>query len=544
MQEEDRERGTVAKTVWLRYAAALGWWNVAFGLMGMYGVSQALQYGSSFWLGIWAEHPDASPWFYIEVYCASRRVAVCILIRSIITAYASVAAGRKIQRRALQAVVASPMAFSTRRRSAASSTASPSTCRRSTCSSRDGLAVRRLLRLADVHGDHHLPRLAVGARDDPAALGFYLMYASYYRNTAREVQRLDSISKSPIYAAFTEALNGATSSRPTAPTTASRRSTAQGDYNMRANFISLAANRWLTVRLEFFSNLLLAFTALLAVVSAIYDSGGQAGVRATLAGLALTYAPGLTDNLSFLIRQFTVLETQMVSVERLLGYSKLEGEAPSARRTCCRRAAQGAIEFRDVVMGYRAGLPDVLKDEPRDRAEREDRIVGRTGAGRVDRRALPHLRAARGRDLDRRRRHLDGRPADAARSPRNHPAGPGPFHGHAPLEVDPTGKYTDAELWGALGRAGWRPRWRSTPRTRPADGGEGRQPLDGPAPAALPVPRAAAERAHSRPGRGDRVGGHGERGAHSAHARERARRDDRLTIAHRLETIYTVTGSS
>ena len=40
------------------------------------------------------------------------------------------------------------------------------------------------------------------------------------------------------------------------------------DYNLRANYISLAANRWLTVRLEFFSNILLFLTALLAVVEA------------------------------------------------------------------------------------------------------------------------------------------------------------------------------------------------------------------------------------------------------------------------------------
>jgi ABC-type multidrug transport system fused ATPase/permease subunit len=45
----------------------------------------------------------------------------------------------------------------------------------------------------------------------PPLAFFYVLYASYYRNTAREVQRLDSISKSPIYTAFTEALNGATS---------------------------------------------------------------------------------------------------------------------------------------------------------------------------------------------------------------------------------------------------------------------------------------------------------------------------------------------
>ena len=42
----------------------------------------------------------------------------------------------------------------------------------------------------------------------PLALLYY-MISSYYRAWTRELQRLDSVSKSPIYASFTKALNGA-----------------------------------------------------------------------------------------------------------------------------------------------------------------------------------------------------------------------------------------------------------------------------------------------------------------------------------------------
>ena len=117
MSAEERERGAVKFNVWLRYAAALGWFNVAFGLIGMYGVSQALQYGSSYWLGIWAQDkfPQLShgkPWFYLEIYCAAAFMScVAILVRSVITAYCSVTAGRKIHNAALRACIASPMAY-------------------------------------------------------------------------------------------------------------------------------------------------------------------------------------------------------------------------------------------------------------------------------------------------------------------------------------------------------------------------------------------------------------------------------------------------
>ena len=104
---QERERGAVNKSVWLRYAAALGWFNVAVGLIGMYGLSQGLQYGSSYWLGLWAQDkfPQLShgkPWFYLAVYCgAASASAIAILLRSIVTAFCSVAAGRKIYNGAL-----------------------------------------------------------------------------------------------------------------------------------------------------------------------------------------------------------------------------------------------------------------------------------------------------------------------------------------------------------------------------------------------------------------------------------------------------------
>jgi hypothetical protein len=105
--EEERERGAVNKSVWLRYAAALGWFNVMVWLIGMYGLSQGLQYGSSYWLGLWAQDkfPNLShggPWFYLAVYCGMASAsAVAILCRSIVTAFCSVAAGRKIYNGAL-----------------------------------------------------------------------------------------------------------------------------------------------------------------------------------------------------------------------------------------------------------------------------------------------------------------------------------------------------------------------------------------------------------------------------------------------------------
>ena len=470
MTAEDREKGTVSLSVWMSYGRALGWINVWVGLIGMYGFSQALQYASSYWLGIWAsDSPKSywhrfshgSPWFYLVVYVVmSFTSALCILVRSVITAYASVRAGQTMHDKAISACFASPMSFFDTTPMGrilnrfSGDVQKVDVTLAQTGSQFVGYIVSLVCTLLIISLVSWYILLML-----PPLFAMYMIFASKYRNTAREVQRLDSISKSPIYTAFSEALNGCATIQAygaNARFEASNRS--KMDFNLRANFISLIANRWLSVRLEFFSNVLLAATALLAVVLSFGDDEAQAAQRATMAGLALTYAPGLTDTLSFLIRQFTQFETQMVSVERLLNYARLTPEVTaSALQVGAEWPRLGAIEFCDVRMGYREGLPDVLKEcSVSIKGHEKIGIVGRTGAGKssilVSLFRIAELRA--GAIL------IDG--VDIARVPlptlRSRlaiiPQDPVLFTGSLRTNIDPDGKYSDTELWMRLGQCG------------------------------------------------------------------------------------------
>ena len=76
---EDRERGVVAMSLWVRYAEALGWISMS-SLIGIYSLSQVFTYGSSWWLTQWAADtfPSVShgePWFYMAVYSGAPLVA-------------------------------------------------------------------------------------------------------------------------------------------------------------------------------------------------------------------------------------------------------------------------------------------------------------------------------------------------------------------------------------------------------------------------------------------------------------------------------------
>jgi len=519
MSDEDRERGTVSRSVWVAYAKALGMFNVCFGIIGAAILSQALQFGSSFWLGVWAgdiapnsteywtngtwngtaivnqtlivDYAEGSifhdisggePWFYLAIYCAAASIsAAFILLRSFVVAYASVHAGKKIHDTALAAVFASPSSwfditplgriinrFSGDVQKVDVMLASSLSQFVSYFASL--LCTLAIIVINSVYILLSLP-----------PLGFaYVVCSSYYRNSAREIQRLDSISKSPIYAAFQEALNGATSIQAYGANTRFEETNRQKvDFNLRANYISLAANRWLTVRLEFFSNILLFLTALLAVVESINAaaiSGASspeerkaAALRAAAAGLALTYAPGLTDTLNFLIRQLTMLETQMVSVERLNNYASLEREGTSAALAAPLPPTwptAGAIKFNDVRMGYRAGLPDVLKGMVLSVAAGEQiGIVGRTGAGKSSILVcLYRLAELRGGSID-----IDG--VDIATVPlpvlRSRlaiiPQDPVLFTGTLRSNLDPTSEMSDEALWASLRQAGMEAAMRQHP---------------------------------------------------------------------------------
>lgn len=86
---------------------------------------------------------------------------------------------------------------------------------------------------------------------------FYFVY-SYFQSTAREVKRLDAITRSPVYAQFGEALNGLATIR--AYRAQERMAVANGmavDKNVRYTLVNMATNRWLGVRLEFLGGLMI-----------------------------------------------------------------------------------------------------------------------------------------------------------------------------------------------------------------------------------------------------------------------------------------------
>ncbi len=95
----------------------------------------------------------------------------------------------------------------------------------------------------------------------------YFLAQRYYIQTSRELTRLENTSRSPIYALFSETLDGLSTIRAYGceKRLISKNNTLL-DNNQRAYFLNYSANCWLAVRLEFAGTLIVTFAALFAVL--------------------------------------------------------------------------------------------------------------------------------------------------------------------------------------------------------------------------------------------------------------------------------------
>jgi ATP-binding cassette subfamily C (CFTR/MRP) protein 1 len=215
---------------------------------------------------------------------------------------------------------------------------------------------------------------------------FYAMQQEYFTATYRELKRLDSVSRSPLYALLGETIDGVATIRSYgAQETLSRRLGTDLDNQQHAYFLTSASQCWLAVRLELVGTLVITFACLCSVLQ--HGKMGGNETFAGLAGLSISFSLSVTQSLNWAVRMASDFEANMVSVERIDQYCKLPSEAP---RECEADASlppswpsAGEIEFVQTKLRYRQGLPLVLKGlDIHIPARSKVGVVGRTGAGK------------------------------------------------------------------------------------------------------------------------------------------------------------------
>ncbi|KAG8532159.1 uncharacterized protein KY384_003799 [Bacidia gigantensis] len=280
----------------------------------------------------------------------------------------------------------------------------------------------------------------------------YCAIGAFYIRSSRDLKRLESIQRSPIYQHFGETLSGVVTIRAYGDERRFvRENQTRVDTHNRPFIYLWATNRWLALRVDFVGALV-AFFAGVFVILAIKT------IDAGSAGLSLTYAVMFTENVLWLVRLYSANEQNMNSVERIKEYMEIDQEADAIiehSRPPSNWPSQGAISFQKYTTSYRQDLGPVLQDLtfsvlPNERVG----IVGRTGAGK----SSLALALFRGLEADDGQILIDDIDIggiglqDLREAITIVPQDPTLFTGTLRSNLDPFGLFTDEEIFATLRR--------------------------------------------------------------------------------------------
>ncbi|XP_027879365.1 multidrug resistance-associated protein 1 isoform X2 [Xiphophorus couchianus] len=278
----------------------------------------------------------------------------------------------------------------------------------------------------------------------------YFFVQRFYVATSRQLKRLESVSRSPIYTHFNETLLGTSVIRAFGEQERFiHESDQRVDHNQKAYYPSIVANRWLAIRLEFVGNCIVSFAALFAVIARDSLSPG-------IMGLSISYALQLTASLTWLVRMSSDVETNIIAVEKVKEYcctgkeAEWQHETPSVPPGW---PTQGCIDIRGFGLRYRHDLDLAIRNITiAINGGEKIGIVGRTGAGKssLTLGLFRIIEAAEGHIF------IDG--VDIAKLGLHElrsritiiPQDPVLFSGSLRMNLDPFDSYSDEEIWRAL----------------------------------------------------------------------------------------------
>ncbi|CAL1697425.1 unnamed protein product [Somion occarium] len=212
----------------------------------------------------------------------------------------------------------------------------------------------------------------------------YRQLAIGYLNTGRDLRRMESNSRSPIFANFGEVLEGIVTVR---AFSAEQRFLddlyRKVDLTTKMWYSFWMTNRWLLLNFD-------ALGALTVLVTTLFALSGY--VDAGLAGVCMTSAMAFTNSVYWACRFWTALELDLNSVERVVEYLDLPQEPPtiieSHRPPAYWPSSTGPnkdsmIVVDDLVIKYAPELPPVLHGVSFSvKAGQRVGLLGRTGSGK------------------------------------------------------------------------------------------------------------------------------------------------------------------
>ncbi|KAK4096246.1 P-loop containing nucleoside triphosphate hydrolase protein [Parathielavia hyrcaniae] len=277
-------------------------------------------------------------------------------------------------------------------------------------------------------------------------LALCMRLGSVYLVGAREIKRLESVARSPIFEQFNSCLRGLTTIRAfgLAEKYVGLMHGKVNDYS-RASWYLWLLNSWITLRLTLLVALFSTVTA-----GAVVHMGS---IPAPAAGLILSLVFRYNLTMVQAVKQWANLEMDMNAAERVVEYAGVTTENQGGKEVPAAWPTEGLLEVEDLVSGYAPELAPSLNGVsftilPNQRVG----IVGRTGAGKSSL-ALALFRFIEARSGQIR---IDGidissiRLEDLRSRLAVIPQDPVLFSGSLRTNLDPFGQLDDAQLYEAL----------------------------------------------------------------------------------------------
>ncbi len=282
---------------------------------------------------------------------------------------------------------------------------------------------------------------------------FYYKIQKIFKASSREIQRYTKILETPIWSLFSESVVGYQTIRAYGKTNEFIQQLILISQDFaKATLLQSRILRWLNLRLKVTSEF---FTLTITIIAIYFVTIGKIGVGQ--AGFLMSLTIGLDSIMQWLTRSLSMIESKMVSIERIIEYKNLPSEHKfseiSLKNSNKNWPNQGEVIIKNLVASYREDLPIIINNlNITFQAGKKIGIIGRTGAGKSTlfqafyRMIYFHSGEIIVDGID-----ITKIPLEDARSIfAIVPQEPHLFSGTLKYNLDRTHKYTDDQIWKAL----------------------------------------------------------------------------------------------
>ncbi|KAF9589026.1 hypothetical protein IFM89_018265 [Coptis chinensis] len=449
VQEEEREKGRVGYKVYWKYLTTLYGGALVPLILLVQIIAVFLQIRSHYWLALETSN-DAKTLIliYVALACGS---CICVFVRAILVLTVGYKTATLLFQNMHSCVFRAPMSFFD---------ATPSgriISRVAGDQNYVDMSIPFLFGTFFVASIQLLGVIGVMARGTWQILIYFpvvvicIWYQQFCMGAGRELVRLAALTNASLIQHFTESLSGSLNIR------SFDQEARFMDTNLklintysRPEFHYSVALEWLGLRLDILASITFALCLifLISMPSGLISPG--------VAGLAVTYGLSLNDLQARVVEYFGHLEGLMISVERILQYTRIPSEPPlviEAHRPDHNWPSHGDVAIHNLQVRYASYMPLILQGLtctfP---GGKKSGIVGRTGSGKstLIQTLFRLVEPTAGQIL------IDGTDIsliglhDLRQKLSIIPQDPTMFEGTVRSNLDPLEEYKDEEIWEAL----------------------------------------------------------------------------------------------